>query len=99
MAEICQRIAHHPPQTFREALQLLWLAVQGAQWGDRIGLVNPGRLDRTLWPFYQADLAAGRLTREKALLLIESLYLLLNESIPDGLAISVMVGGRDPAGT
>jgi len=98
MAKICLRIAHHPPQTFRDALQLLWLAVQGAQWGDRIGLVNPGRLDRTLWPFYQADLAAGRLTREKALLLIESLYLLLNESIPDGLAISVMVGGRDPAG-
>jgi pyruvate-formate lyase len=98
MVEICQRIAHHPPQTFREALQLLWLAVQGAQWGDRIGLVNPGRLDRTLWPYYQADIAAGRLTREKALLLIESLYLLLNESIPDGLAISVMIGGRDPAG-
>ena len=98
MAGICRRIAHQPPHTFREALQLLWLAVQGSQWGDRIGLVNPGRLDRTLWPFYQEDIAAGRLTREKALLLIECLYLLLNESIPDGLAISIMVGGRDPAG-
>ena len=98
MAEICQRIAHQPPQTFREALQLLWLAVQGSQWGDRIGLVNPGRLDRILWPYYQADLAAGRLTREMALELIECLYLLLNEFIPDGLAISVMVGGREAAG-
>jgi formate C-acetyltransferase len=98
MAETCRRIAHHPPGTFREALQLLWLAVLGSQWGDHIGLVNPGRLDRTLWPFYQADIAAGRLSRENALLLIESLYLLLNESIPDGLAISVMVGGRDAAG-
>jgi len=98
MAGICRRIAHQPPHAFREALQLLWLAVQGSQWGDRIGLVNPGRLDRTLWPFYQEDIAAGRLTREKALLLIECLYLLLNESIPDGLAISIMVGGRDPAG-
>jgi pyruvate-formate lyase len=46
MAEICQRIAHHPPQTFRQALQLLWLAVQGSQWGDRIGLVNPGSCHR-----------------------------------------------------
>ena len=98
MAGICRRIAHQPPHTFRDALQLLWLAVQGSQWGERIGLVNPGRLDRTLWPFYQEDIAAGRLTREKALLLIECLYLLLNESIPDGLAISIMVGGRDPAG-
>lgn len=98
MADTCRCIAHQPPQTFRQALQLLWLAVQGAQWGDRIGLVNPGRLDRILWPYYQADLAAGRLNREMALELIECLYLLLNESIPDGLAISVMVGGRDPAG-
>jgi len=28
--------------------------------------------------------AAGRLTRQEALVLIESLYLLLNEFIPDG---------------
>ena len=98
MAQICRWVAHQPPQTFRQALQLLWLAVQGVQWGDQVGLVNPGRLDRTLWPYYQADLAAGRLTREDARLLIESLYLLLNESIPDGLAISIMVGGRDAEG-
>jgi pyruvate-formate lyase len=98
MAEICQHNAHRPPQTFRQALQLLWLAVQASQWGDRIGLVNPGRLDRALWPYYQADRSAGRLTRETALELIECLYLLLNESIPDGLAISVMVGGRDATG-
>jgi len=98
MAADCQHVAHHPPQTFRQALQLLWLAVQGVQWGDRVGLVNPGRLDRSLWPYYSADLAAGRLSREEALTLIESLYLLLNESIPDGLAIAVMVGGRDPHG-
>jgi pyruvate-formate lyase len=98
MAEVCRRTTHHAPRTFHEALQLLWFVVQGSQWGDRIGLVNPGRLDRTLWPFYQADLAAGRLTPEKALNLIECLYLLLNESIPDGLAIAIMVGGRDATG-
>ncbi|MFW5798460.1 MAG: pyruvate formate lyase family protein, partial [Planctomycetota bacterium] len=44
------------------------------------------------------DLEAGRLTRERALLLIESLYLLVNEYTPDGGAVSVMLGGRDASG-
>ncbi|MGE5221002.1 MAG: pyruvate formate lyase family protein, partial [Omnitrophica WOR_2 bacterium] len=98
MAAVCRKIAHQAPSSFHESLQLLWLALLGVQTSDRVGLVNPGRLDRTLWPFYQADIEVGRLTRDRALLLLESLYLLLNETIPDGLAISVMVGGRDARG-
>lgn len=98
MAAACARVAHHPPETFHEAIQLLWLTILGCTVGDRAWLVSPGRIDRVLWPYYQADLAAGRLTPERALLLIEALYLLLNENIPDGLAIAVMVGGRDAQG-
>jgi len=98
IVETCRHVAHQLPFTFRQAIQLLWFALLGTQWGDRIGLVNPGRLDRTLWPFYQADLTSGRMERDEALVLVESLYLLLNEYIPDGLAIAVMVGGRDASG-
>ncbi len=98
MAECCRRVAHHPPATFREALQLLWLVDFGVMFADGVGLVVPGHLDRTLWPYYQADLERGILTPEKALCLIEGLYLLINEYIPDGLAMSVMVGGRDAEG-
>jgi len=70
----------------------------GVEVGDEAGLIAPGHLDRTLWPFYQADLAAGRSTPEHALELLECLYLLVNETIPDGLAVPVMVGGRDAQG-
>ncbi|MBE0695569.1 MAG: pyruvate formate lyase family protein, partial [Anaerolineaceae bacterium] len=98
MAAACRHIAFAPPATFREALQLAYLAILGCQVADRAWLVSPGHLDRILWPFYQADLAAGRITPEMALLLIEGLYVLLNENIPDGLAVSVMVGGRDEQG-
>lgn len=94
----CQRVAHLPPSTFFEALQLYWLVIVGCQFADRAWLVSPGHLDRLLWPYYQADLHAGRITPERALQLIESLYLLINENIPDGLAVAVMVGGRDPDG-
>jgi formate C-acetyltransferase len=65
---------------------------------DYAGLVVPGHLDRTLHPFYETERATGTLSDEDALLLIECLYLLVNEYIPDGLAMSVMVGGRDADG-
>lgn len=98
MAAACLRVAHHPPATFREALQLTYLAILGCQVADRAWLVSPGHLDRVLGAYYQADLDAGRTTPEAALELVEALYLLLNENIPDGLAVSVMVGGQDEQG-
>ena len=98
IATSCRRIAHAPPATFRDALQFLWLALVGVMHGEPVALVVPGHLDRTLYPFFQADLESGALDEEEALLLIETLYLLINEYIPDGLAIGVMVGGRDAAG-
>ena len=98
-ADSCARIAHGPPATFRDAIQLVWLADVAVAIGDHAGLVVPGHLDRTLRPFYERDVAAGRITRQEALRLIECLYVLINEYIPDGLAMSVMVGGRDPQGS
>ena len=98
VADACRRIAASPPQTFRDAIQLLWFCDLAVMVADMTWLVVPGHIDRTLGPFYEADLAAGRITRDHALLLIESLYLLINESIADGLAMSVMVGGRDVRG-
>ncbi len=98
MKATCLHVAHQPPETFRQALQLVWLVILGVQLADRAWLVSPGHLDRLLGPFYQADLEAGRITPDTARLYIECLYLLINEYVPDGLAISVMVGGRDAAG-
>jgi trans-4-hydroxy-L-proline dehydratase len=98
MAVACEQIACLPPRTFRQALQLTWLIILGCHFADRAWLVVPGHLDRTLGAYYKADLEAGRLTPEMGLLLIEGLYLLVNEFIPDGLAVSVMVGGRDAGG-
>ena len=98
LIDICTAIAHRPPTSFRAAIQLLWLVILAVQHGESVALVGPGHLDRTLGPFYAADVAAGKLTRAEGLLLVESLYLLVNEFIPDGLAIPVMVGGRDASG-
>ncbi|MFW6286572.1 MAG: pyruvate formate lyase family protein [Candidatus Sumerlaeota bacterium] len=97
MAAICRRVAHEAPQTFREALQLNWMVTVGCKL-DNAALVGPGHMDRFLHQYYEADLAAGRLTREEALLLIECYYLLINDFTNPGLAVGCMVGGRDNAG-
>lgn len=98
MAAACRAVAHRPPASFREALQLTWLAILGCQAADRAWLVSPGHLDRILWPYYRADVQTGALSEGDALRLIEALYLLINEFVPDGLAVAVMVGGRDADG-
>ncbi len=93
MADLCRRIAHHPPTTFREAIQLIWFVTLAIQTGDCVALIGPGRLDRRLGKFYEADRKAERITREKALLFIETLYFFINFYCPRGLAYAVMICG------
>jgi formate C-acetyltransferase len=98
MARICARCAHLPPQTFREALQLAWFVDLAASFADNGGLINPGHLDRTLAEWYRRDVDGGVLSRDDALTLVECFYILINDYVPDGLAIAVMVGGVDVNG-
>jgi trans-4-hydroxy-L-proline dehydratase len=64
----CQKIPWLPPETFPEALQSLWfthMLAMAAESYPGPGL-SPGRVDQYLYPFYQADRDAGRLTEESA---------------------------------
>ena len=79
IAETCRRVPAHPARTFREALQACWfvhLLIQVEGNGHSIG---PGRFDQYLLPYYAADLADGRLTREQALELTECFWLKCHE--------------------
>ncbi|MBD3181987.1 hypothetical protein GF312_06835 [Candidatus Poribacteria bacterium] len=71
----CMANAEHAPETFAEALQLMWT----------IGFVycamassNPtltfGRMDELLWDYYVSDIQSGLLTREKAGDMIQDFY-------------------------
>lgn len=98
ISEACKHVATHPPGTFFQAIQLMWLTELATMYACGIVFVSPGRIDRHLMGLYQSDIAAGRITEEYALLLIESLYILINEFVPAGGAVAVMVGGRNAAG-
>lgn len=67
IAAVCRRVPAHAPATFHEAIQMYWFVHLGAitelnGWDA----MNPGHFDQHLAPFYAADLAAGRLSREQA---------------------------------
>jgi len=57
IAESCRRIAREPPRSFMDALHLLWFIDMGVQLADNAGLAGPGHLDRTLFRFFENDLA------------------------------------------
>ncbi|HEX2950114.1 MAG TPA: pyruvate formate lyase family protein [Armatimonadota bacterium] len=59
-ADMLSRLARQPAQTFWEALQLVYLTHCIFQLDDR-GAMAFGRLDQFLYPFYTADIEAGRL--------------------------------------
>lgn len=68
IARICAKVPWQKPESFYEAIQALWfthMLVMAAESYPGAGL-SYGRIDQYLHPFYQQDLAQGRLTREQA---------------------------------
>ncbi|MGI6173395.1 MAG: pyruvate formate lyase family protein [Christensenellales bacterium] len=88
-----ENVPKHPAKTFYEALQAI--EIYTFHLG---GLYQMGRPDRFLLPYYERDIASGVLTREGALELIDCFCLLYNKTVPKGLAVGLMVGGRDGDG-
>ena len=79
LALVCRNVPAHAPRTFHEALQYYWFVhvcviTEVNPWDS----FNPGRLDQHLYPFYKNELAAGTLTKEKAVELLQSFWIKFN---------------------
>jgi 4-hydroxyphenylacetate decarboxylase large subunit len=66
-------IAHHPPRTFREAIQLCWTIHVAVLNEDAISGLSPGRVGQILWPWFEQDIESGRITEDQTLELLECL--------------------------
>jgi len=76
IAEVCAWAPENPCRTFHEALQTQWFSQCFSRLEEMIGGdINQGRMDQYLWPYYQADLEAGRITEEKATELFHCLWI------------------------
>lgn len=67
IAEVCRYVPANKPRSFYEAIQMYWFVHLGTitelnGWDA----MNPGHFDQHLAPFYEAEIAAGTLTREQA---------------------------------
>lgn len=67
ISEICAWVPRNKPRTFREAIQCFWF--QFLMLSPSTTLPG-GRFDQYMYPFYKADLEAGRITREEAVELL-----------------------------
>lgn len=87
IVDACTQITQRAPATLHEGIQLAWIYALHA------GVQNYGRMDEYLGDLLVADLAAGRLTREHAQALVNSLWHLIiaRKSIFNG---RVVLGGR-----
>ena len=67
--------AEGAPRTFREALQLLWLVtLVDCSYLEYNPTLTLGRLDLLLYPYYRADIDAGRMNEDEARALITDYY-------------------------
>jgi len=94
VASVCRKIAHEPPKTFREALQLVWLAHVAFVYEKRYAMAF-GRMDQYLYPYYMEDIRAGLITREEARSLIGCALIKIAEA-GRGDVCNIAIGGVKP---
>lgn len=80
IAENCELIAHQPPRTFWQALQLCYFIQLLLQIESNGHSVSFGRMDRYLYPFWRRDVELQQtLHREQGIELLQSCWLKLLE--------------------
>ncbi len=74
VADVCERVPAESPRTFHQALQFAWLMHQLIEMeGEAVR--SMGHFDRVLYPYYRADVDAGRLTPAQAKELIKFVWI------------------------
>ena len=81
LADICEALADRGVQTFHEAVQSLWFLFTILHMESNASSFSPGRMDQYLWPYYEKDIREGRLTEQKALEILEALWLKFNQIV------------------
>lgn len=111
MLEICRRVPFEPAAGFREAVQSSWTVKTAVELAHPVNLHCLGRMDLIYYPYYEKDLAEGKITRDEARDLFSELLLkMMSQNIrPESNILSnfyhrylgsapVTIGGVTPDG-
>lgn len=79
IAENCTHVPAKGARNFYEACQSFWFVQQLLQLEASGHSISPGRFDQYIYPYYKADLDAGKLTREYAQELLDCIWVKLND--------------------
>jgi formate C-acetyltransferase len=76
IAEVCNWVPANPARTFYEAIQSIWFSHILHWWEARdAAAISPGRMDQYLYPYFEADIREGRITKGKVQELIDCFLL------------------------
>ncbi len=101
ISRICKKLAKNKPDTFHEAIQLVWLCHLSFCYEKRYAMAL-GRLDQYLYPFYKKDTEAGILSEERAIDLVScTLYKIIefkymneeNTNLSSSDVVNIAIGG------
>ncbi len=97
---VCKKISFAKPETFREALQLVWFTYIAFRYEGRYAMAL-GRLDQYLYPFFEKDLKEGILNEEEATQLVSCTLIKIYESRFFGGddVVNIAIAGVKPDGT
>lgn len=110
IASNCERVPAKGATTFYEACQAFWFVQLLLQIESSGHSISPGRFDQYMYPYYKADLEAGRITGEQAQEIIDCIFVKLNDinkcrdaASAEGFAgygmfQNMIVGGQDSNG-
>ena len=79
IASVCERVPARGAHSFHEACQSFWFIQQLLQMESSGHSISPGRFDQYLYPYYQKDMAEGKITRDEAQELVDCIWVKLND--------------------
>ena len=101
IASACERVADNQPRNFFEAVQLFWLLHEILTAEQSCGSLSPGRVDQFLYPFYMADIKAGRMGTDAAQEIMDVLWVKFNVPPEQWRSLhfqNIALGGQDSEG-
>ena len=79
IASVCERVPARGAHSFHEACQSFWFIQQLLQMESSGHSISPGRFDQYMYPYYQKDMAEGKITRDEAQELVDCIWVKLND--------------------
>ncbi|WP_042273922.1 choline trimethylamine-lyase [[Clostridium] dakarense] len=79
IAQMCRKVPAYPAESFKEACQSFYLFQLILQIESGSYSVSPGGFDKCLYPYYESDLKANKITKEEAYEIVECLWIKLAE--------------------